>query len=405
MSKTHVRNASAKCLVLLISETTSFECKIMSERGAPFREMKLALGIENGQNSSAKHNLINRPHDRKELRSLELNADSWNIMHEEFASITIQIDERERPKLPGCSGKNRYGWPIHATRVHIQEDEQQMQPTTSNTYPHGMGRRYINANYITDDTSERVFIASEAPLESTLLDFWTMVFQERSPVIVMLTKLTEQHHNVQKEMSVKYFPEKAAVYGPFVVRLLHYRESFNCEIREFVIEKNDEKHVFRHYWFKNWEDQAVPGKGCTKWLVRIAADVELYRKEHRETYSRTGPVIVHCCAGRGRSCTFIAMILAAQQLFQTGTVDVAYIVSKLRTQRLNAIDRPCHYAYIFNALQYMDKIVPNYPTGKKFPPETFVKVMDAFEEASGIGENVVDEPITGSSSIPNNFFF
>lgn len=34
---------------------------------------------------SAKHNLINRPHDRKELRSLELNADSWNIMHEEFA--------------------------------------------------------------------------------------------------------------------------------------------------------------------------------------------------------------------------------------------------------------------------------------------------------------------------------
>lgn len=39
-------------------------------------------------------------------------------------------------------------------------------------------------------------------------------------------------------MSVKYFPEKAAVYGPFVVRLLHYRESFNCEIREFVIEVN-----------------------------------------------------------------------------------------------------------------------------------------------------------------------
>uniref|UniRef100_A0A0N5AJP4 protein-tyrosine-phosphatase n=1 Tax=Syphacia muris TaxID=451379 RepID=A0A0N5AJP4_9BILA len=363
--------------------------------------MTLALGINNAQNTTVKHKLINRPHDRKELRNLDLNAEGWTVMHDEFASITIQVDERERPKLPGCSGKNRFGWPINATRVHIQDEERQLQPTTSNSLGQGMSRRYINANYITDNESRRMFIASEAPLESTIIDFWAMVFQERSPAIVMLTKLTEQHRTQEKEMSVKYFPEDEATYGPFLVRLLHYEEAFNCEIREFVIEKDGEKHVFRHYWFKNWDDQAIPGKGCTKWLVRIAADVEIYRNEHRRTYSQTGPIIVHCCAGRGRSCTFIAIILAAQQLFQSGVVDIAYVVSKLRTQRLNAIDRACHYAYIYNALQYIDKILPNYECGTDFPSEAFIKVMDAIEEANA----KTDEPVTGSSSIANNFFF
>ena len=39
----------------------------------------------------------------------------------------------------------------------------------------------------------RAYIATQGPMTNTVNDFWTMVWQERSSAIVMITKLTE--HN------------------------------------------------------------------------------------------------------------------------------------------------------------------------------------------------------------------
>jgi len=38
-----------------------------------------------------------------------------------------------------------------------------------------------------------VFIATQGPMTNTVIDFWQMVWQQRSPAVVMITKLTE--HN------------------------------------------------------------------------------------------------------------------------------------------------------------------------------------------------------------------
>ena len=51
---------------------------------------------------------------------------------------------------------------------------------------------YINASIIDGFQQKHAFIATQAPLENTVVDFWRMVLEQNVKIIVMLTKIEEK---------------------------------------------------------------------------------------------------------------------------------------------------------------------------------------------------------------------
>lgn len=60
--------------------------------------------------------------------------------------------------------------------------------------PSEVGSDYINANYISGEVpgSERRYVATQGCLPATVLDFWKMIWQEDTRVIVMTTNEIER---------------------------------------------------------------------------------------------------------------------------------------------------------------------------------------------------------------------
>ncbi|EQB78905.1 hypothetical protein CB1_001443025, partial [Camelus ferus] len=140
---------------------------------------------------------------------------------------------------------------------------------------------------------EKAFIATQGPMINTVNDFWQMVWQEDSPVIVMITKLKEKN-----EKCVLYWPEKRGIYGKVEVLVINVNECDNYTVRNLVL--------------------------------KLMLDVE----EDRLASAGRGPVVVHCSAGIGRTGCFIATSIGCRQLKEEGVVDALSIVCQLRVDRL-----------------------------------------------------------------------
>jgi len=91
--------------------------------------------------------------------------------------------------------KNRYSnvLPLEKTRVILSKDNTD-------------GSDYINASYINGQVpgSERAYICTQGPTKNTIHDFWRMVWEQNSTVIVMLTKEVEN----TKPKCARYWPEE-----------------------------------------------------------------------------------------------------------------------------------------------------------------------------------------------------
>ena len=74
-------------------------------------------------------------------------------------------------------------FPVDHTRVILEGGD-----------PNVTGSDYINANYISGEVpgSEKHYIATQGCLPGTVNDFWKMMWQEKTQVIVMTTNEVER---------------------------------------------------------------------------------------------------------------------------------------------------------------------------------------------------------------------
>ncbi|XP_061487832.1 tyrosine-protein phosphatase non-receptor type 7 isoform X2 [Rhineura floridana] len=205
-----------------------------------------------------------------------LQQQSWSLeeLQEEFAKIPSNFASAEELDIPRRAAKDRYKsiLPNPQSRVCLKRAEGQEDES------------YINANYIRGYAGqEKAYIATQGPMLNTVNDFWTMVWQEKAPLIVMLTKLKEE-----KEKCVCYWPETEATYGPFTIRIQGICEFEEYTIRTFALKLKDESRTVKHIVFSSWPDQKTPESAKT--FLHLVLEVE---KIQQATES-TGPIVAHC---------------------------------------------------------------------------------------------------------------
>ncbi|XP_076758884.1 uncharacterized protein LOC143428096 isoform X2 [Xylocopa sonorina] len=257
-----------------------------------------------------------------------------NAINEEFSGVpqvSAKIDE-----LPaGAEVKNRYAnvIPLPETRVPLQKINND--PLTE----------YINASYVRGPkNATRYYIACQAPMETTVTDFWRMIWEQQCKVIIMLTDLVE--NGVEK--CTEYIPPSEItdchrLYGDYQVTLKKRETKEKYAISTLHL-KNLENNTFRevfHIWYL-WPVDGPQSDGAG--LIAVLLEARALQR------GGPGPIVVHCSPGTGRTGTLIALDLGIRQYEITRTVDVPRVVYTIRRDRAGAVQTKEQYAFIYKAL-------------------------------------------------------
>src|SRR5690606_24433648 len=121
-----------------------------------------------------------------------------------------------------------------------------------------IGSDYINANYIGFENSKQ-YIACQAPLPTTTEAFWRMIWEKKSPVICMLTKLQENN----RTKAHQYWPsnpDQAIQFGHFEVTLKSVIDLPHIDVRVFKVcsLQSGEAREITQLHYTEWSDFGVP---------------------------------------------------------------------------------------------------------------------------------------------------
>ncbi|PRP77053.1 receptor-type tyrosine-protein phosphatase S [Planoprotostelium fungivorum] len=252
------------------------------------------------QDISADPESIERHLNFLENKFLDVHR-SFNGFDEEFhyvecCSQPVNLDDPQQYRSANVltnKTKNRYSnvLPKEHTRVKLSP------------IPGEECSDYINGNYIGGllPGTEQEYIATQGPLQTTFQDFWRMVWEQSSSVIVMLTKEIED----ERLKCDRYWPEPDTplVVGDFRIELLDVMEKEELTERTFSLtnEQSDETRKVYQFQFTAWPDHDLPTtQNPMEAFLDLAHKVDQLNNTH-------GPLIVHCSAGIGRSGTFCAV--------------------------------------------------------------------------------------------------
>ena len=226
-----------------------------------------------------------------------------------------------------------------------------IKPYKYNTLKMNNKSHYMNASPINVQGKQNYFISTQGPKPETIEDFWTMVYDYNSNVVVMLCKLFEggrkkcENYWEAKMKTFEVIIEKEEKFDMYLIRTL--------KLKNF--EKKDERIVYQFH-FIGWPDHGAPDISNGE-VFEIFCEIN---KKVDELNKGKDPIIVHCSAGVGRTGTFVSMYLLEKEIikqikykFDFIRFNIFNLVRKIKEMRMYMVQSPPQYEFIYSFVKHL----------------------------------------------------
>jgi protein tyrosine phosphatase len=208
---------------------------------------------------------------------------------------------------------------------------------------------FIHANHVFGGPLRNKFILTQAPQSQTIVDFWHMIWQEKSRFIVMLCSVVDSENlallgSAKPSGCPQYWPTpgESAEFGPFIVRNEGMSMTMDplfqvTSLSLALIDDPTQTHSLQH-WQYDWNkfDDFY-------WPLRILK---------RLRTSKT-PSVIHCLDGCSRSGTLLLIETMLMQLLQGSENFSSPMLTSavfLRLQRRHVVANHLQYLYAYRVV-------------------------------------------------------
>jgi len=270
------------------------------------------------------------------------------------------------------------------------------------------GSTYINANFVVDEKNRQSYVCCQAPLASTMGDFWRMIWQHDISTIVMITKLRERDRtkadkywptnigdkSYYEKIAVKFVKEFTKPGSSLTIRTFYIyqvengsgpsspgchtppaEDSYQSSKDSGEVDPKSEGTCSGDAdedvptYSSSSEDVEVLGPNmrkitqlhCTEWPDQgIPKSTDSMKELLQEFDLRKGlvvpgkplrPICVHCSAGIGRTGTFVAIHIGLELWLAGERYNIFDIVKNLRAQRQGMVQTKEQYYFIHRAIE------------------------------------------------------
>ena len=201
-----------------------------------------------------------------------------------------------------------------------------------------MNSDYVNAVFVDSYVQSNAFVVTQTPLESTVVDFWSLIYDHDVYSIVMMND-----ENFKEETCANYWPSQAKggrlKVQNFIVELLSVKPGANVTVREMtlvnVTNMDEPTRRIKQFQLNGWRmyDKKPPSR------VAIFEIIECVEQWKDTLDVATSPVLVHCMDGGSRSGLFCAVRVLCEKLSIDGEVDVYHTIKEMKKRRPLIVSR------------------------------------------------------------------